>query len=376
MRLVDFIRTYPDQIETGWEDFAKSLGAFAAGLDTSILRDHVREILVAMVDDMATSQTEEEQQSKGQGRGVRGGALDQISAVHARARLNSGFTLEQAISEYRALRSSVLFLWMRSSPSEKEITLSEVTRFNETLDQAIAELVRRYALTEQRFSDRFVGALGHEVHNRLHTLRLSAELLHRSQLEENQRERVSRIRNDVEAIDRIVNDLSILVRSRMPAGLPLSIESADLGLICEKVLDELKGSNAAAVFNLERVGDLTGSWDKLWLEQMIFNLVSNAITHSQDKRAKVVIRDAGSDFMLAISNQGKPIPKSEQEVIFEPFFHKEEEATVHAPSTGLGLGLFVVREIVSSHGGSVDLVSEDREGTTFTVKLPRIRTGP
>ena len=91
-------------------------------------------------------------------KGLRGGALDRITALHARMRFDSGFNLEQAISEYRALRSSILFLWVRSEPRNDDVVLSGEL-FNETIDQAIAEIVRRYADRSERYSDVFLGIL-------------------------------------------------------------------------------------------------------------------------------------------------------------------------------------------------------------------------
>jgi hypothetical protein len=135
MRVAEFIRTHPEEIEAAWETFAKALSSFAPDLSVWILRDHLREILLAMADDMESAQSPEEQMEKSKGEKMRGGALDQISALHARMRLDSGFNLEHTISEYRALRSSILFLWVRSEPSEDDVVLAEVTRFNETIDQ-------------------------------------------------------------------------------------------------------------------------------------------------------------------------------------------------------------------------------------------------
>jgi hypothetical protein len=155
MRVAEFIRTHPDEIETEWEKFARSISTFSPDLDVLTLRDHLREIL-AIADDMATTQSLEEQAEKSRGTKTQGNALDWISAVHARVRLNSGFNLEHAISEYRALRSSILFLWIRSQPADEHIVLSEVIRFNETIDQCVAEVVRRFADKSEHYGDVFL----------------------------------------------------------------------------------------------------------------------------------------------------------------------------------------------------------------------------
>jgi signal transduction histidine kinase len=259
MRLSNFIRANADDIERAWEDFARTLTLFAADLSGSVLRNDLRDILTAMAGDIDTPQSSEEQQAKSKGHGPRGGALDVITAAHAHARLASGFKLEHAISEYRALRSSILFLWVRSAPKSEDIQLSEVTRFNETIDQAIAEVVRRYTSKDEMLNDQFVGALSHEIRNPLNAIALVAEMLNKSPLEEPQRDKVARIHKNIESISRMVDDLAILVRSRMRVGLPLSKESSDRGAITEEMLEQIKLSNPNAIFKIEKIGDVTGT---------------------------------------------------------------------------------------------------------------------
>ena len=370
MRLSAFIRANPDKIERAWEDFARQLTLFAGDLDGSVLRDHLRDILTAMATDMDTVQSSEEQQAKSKGHGPRGGTLDQITAVHAAARLDSGFDLEHAISEYRALRSSILFLWVQSAPKSEDIELSEVTRFNETIDQAIAEVVRGFASTNELFNDRFVGALTHEIRNPLNTLALAAEGLAQSPLEERQRHNVTLIKKNIRSIGRMADDLAMLVRSRMSVALPLARESADLSAITEETLEAIQLSYPDAIFTLEKIGDVTGTWDKSRLQQVIFNLASNAVMHSSNQQAKIAIRGADADVVWTIWNRCEPIPADQQQLIFEPFVHKGRSASGQ-PSSGLGLGLFVVREIVEAHKGSIELASSAIDGTTFTVRLPR-----
>jgi signal transduction histidine kinase len=273
MRLAQFIRTHPGDIEAGWEKFAGAISVFAPDLSVESLRDHLREISVAIADDMESPQSAEEQSEKSEGKQIRGGALDRISALHARTRLDSGFNLEQAISEYRALRSSVLFLWVRSQPSDDEVNLSEVTRFNETIDQAIAEVVRRFADRSEHYGDVFPGILTHEVRNPFTIIGLSGQILKAGPLQEGQSRSVERIRRGVERIDRLMDDLSVLVRSRMRVPFQLKRTNADLDEICEQTFWEVKASHSDAVFGLEKSGDLKRDWDRERLGQIVFNLV-------------------------------------------------------------------------------------------------------
>ena len=326
-----------------------------------------------MADDMESPQSPEEQTEKSEGKGLRSGALDRISALHARMRLNSGFNLEQAISEYRALRSSILFLWVRSRPSNEDVVLSEVTRFNETIDQAIAEVIRRYADRSERYSDVFLGILTHEVRNFLNNIRLSGETLRTGgPLLETQSTSAERILKGVGSIDRLMNDLSVLVRSRMRIKLPLARTKADLGAICKQTLEEVKTSHRDTDFDLEEIGDLRGTWDQERLGQVIFNLVVNAVIHASAKQVHITAEGQGPDVLLRVMNRGVPIPAERQDSIFDPFVTTNTASSPALTRTGLGLGLFIVREIVDSHEGTVGVASTESQGTTFTVRLPRV----
>lgn len=371
MRIAQFIRSHPKEIETGWEQFAKDLSVSGPDLTAWALRDHSREILVAMADNMESPQSQEEQSDKSEGKGRRSGALDRISALHARMRLNSGFNLEQAISEYRALRSSILFLWVQSGPSDEDVVLSEVTRFNETIDQAIAEIIRRYADRAERYSDVFLGVLTHEVRNPLNIIKLSGQLLQAAPLQDAQSRSVERILKAVGNVDGLMNDLAILVRSRMRVPLPLRRTAADLGEICEQTLEDVRESQPNVVVDLAKTGDLNGNWDRERLGQVVLNLVMNAVIHASGEKIRVSAEGRGPDVELRVTNQGPSIPPDLQNSIFDPFVRREV-ASPGLIKSGLGLGLFIVREIVTGHDGVVEVVSTESEGTTFTVRLPRV----
>ena len=343
-------------------------------LSVASLRDHLREILLALVDDMESLQSEEQRLEKSEGRKKRGDALDRISAVHAGMRLNSGFSLEQAISEYRALRSSILFLWVQSQPGDDDVVLAEVTRFNEAIDQSIAEVIGRFAEKSERYSNVFLGVLTHEVRNPLSVIKLCGETLKAGQLQETQSRSVERILKGAGRIERLVNDLSIVVRSRMRLPFPLTRASADLGEICEQALEEVKASFPAAVVELKKIGDLAGEWDRERLQQVIYNLATNAVIHASAKLVLITIEAQGPEVVFRVTNEGAAIPSELQDSIFDPFVHTDTPQSNSAQ--GLGLGLFIVKEIVTGHGGTVELASTEEEGTTFTVRLPRVPPAP
>ena len=371
MRLVEFIRAHTDESEREWEEFAKALTPFAPELSALTLRDHLPQILQAIADDMERPQSPAEQNEKSKGESPSEDALDRITAAHATMRLESGFDLEHTIAEYRALRARVLRLWLQTRPSSEEQNLDEVTRFNETIDQSIADVIRRFAGNATRYSDRFVGILVHDLRGPLNLINIAAyQLLEAGSLNELQTASVSRIFRGVRRVDRLVNDLAVLVRSRAGLPLPLAKAQADLGEICEQALDEVKASHEDTAFELRKSGALVGNWDSERLAQVVFNLAVNAIVHASAKEVAVTVQGDGPEVVLTVTNYGTPIPAEMWEPIFEPLVRLTQTPS-HELSSGLGLGLFIVREIVKAHGGAVQVSSSEAEGTTFTVRLPR-----
>lgn len=121
-----------------------------------------------------------------------------------------------------------------------------------------------------------------------------------------------------------------------------------MGEICEQTLEEIKLSHNHTDFELETIGDLSGIWDRERLGQVIFNLVVNAVIHASAKHVHITAEGEGPDVVLRVTNQGVPIPAEMQDSIFDPFVSTPSSART---STGLGLGLFIVREIVNGHRG-------------------------
>jgi signal transduction histidine kinase len=167
-----------------------------------------------------------------------------------------------------------------------------------------------------------------------------------------------------------VNDLLDFARSRLGSALPLHKTSTDFGEICRSVLEEVKASHPDRVLELETTGDLSGEWDKERLAHVISNLLINAIEHGSGERVHIVTRDHGPHVLLEINNRGEPIAPELLSSIFDPLVHGRRD-TSDEPSRGLGLGLFIAREIVTAHEGTIDVTSSASGGTTFKVSLPR-----
>jgi signal transduction histidine kinase len=170
-------------------------------------------------------------------------------------------------------------------------------------------------------------------------------------------------------MDRMIRDLLDLTRARLGGTIPLKRERTDLAKVCQGVLLEIQTAHATAVVRFSADGDLTGDWDSDRLSQVFANVVGNAVQHGDGGPVRVVAHGDENDVVVAVHNTGTPIPAGAQHVIFEPL--------VRGPGAddrvngSIGLGLFIARTIVESHGGHIGFTSSQADGTTFTVRLPR-----
>jgi signal transduction histidine kinase len=365
MRLADFIRKNHESILREWEAFAETLLPAAKGMSKEGLRDHADQILTATVRDMESLQTAHEEKEKSKGRKTDGhlGALGQLHAV---LRIERGFTLSQIVAEYRALRATVFRLW--KNPGDDG---GEVLRFNEAIDEALAEAVDRYTLKTDQYRDQLIGIVSHDLRNPLSGILLGAGVLSRADgLDDHNARIASRIQNSAKRMVRIVGDLVDLTLSRLGATIPITTRAMDAGPVCELVIAELEGSHPNAIIRYTAEGDLRGEWDSDRLAQVLSNLVGNALQHGDTTRPiNVAAKRDGDDVVITVHNEGAAIPKNALRDVFEP-----NVRNVHDPSkapTGLGLGLFIAQELVTTHGGTIGVASSKNEGTTFTVRLPR-----
>jgi hypothetical protein len=372
MRLANFIRGHHEAILVAWEAFARTLKPAAEGMSKAGLRDHAGEILTAIVADMDSLQSAAEKGAKSKGHRSKGagpggkkdpGALGQL---HAILRIESGFTLSQVVAEYRALRASVFRLWGKAHADA-----AGVSRFNEAIDEALTEAVDRYTEKTNRYRDQVIGIVSHDLRNPLSSILMGSSALGRAEGLDDKSSRIaSAIQNSAKRMVRIVGDLLDLTRTRLGSGISLVRGPSDVGPICQMVISELEGSHPNAVIRYTSQGDLRGEWDSGRLAQVLSNLVGNALQHGDaDKPIRVDAKGDVEAVVVAVHNAGPPIPMGLLSDIFEPMVrHVEDPAKA---SSGLGLGLYIAKEVVAAHGGTIDVTSTDADSTTFTVRLPR-----
>lgn len=373
MRLSDFIADNLELILNEWECYARQIPA-AHDMDRNELRDHARQMLEAIVKDLNTPQTEEEQKEKSIGHGRKYGANEESGAeMHGSARVKAGFSIGDLIAEFRALRASVLRLWEKSINTAQQSDLNDMTRFNEAIDQAVAESVARYSSMVKQAQDVFLGILGHDLRNPLGAITLSAQyLIQSTSLESRYIKVAAMIYNSSKQMSLLIHDLLDFTRTRLGQGMPIEPEQTSLTDIVRQAVAQACAFHPEHTILLDATGDLSGQWDPARIEQVFSNLIGNAIKHGSRKMPINVVLWGDSENVIAtVHNSGDPIPKDDISHIFEPLRRSPASSTSERRNSGLGLGLYITKEIIQAHGGGVTVASSIEEGTTFTVRLPR-----
>ena len=371
MRLADFILNNIEPILQQWEDFAKTLTPASDGMDAQALRDHAEQMLITIAADLKTAQTQEARIVKSHGEADRS-VTTTAAETHADTRQSSGFTIGQMIAEYRALRTSVLVLWMPPDSVTKEQEISDVVRFNEAIDQALAESVVTYTKAVDAARNVFLGILGHDLRSPLGAISLGAEVLLRSgDLPPKATKNVTRIYSSVGRSIKIVGDLLDFTRTQLGSGIPVRIERGDLALTCDAMVDEARAYHPDRLIDFRSESRILAHFDKSRMEQVISNLIGNAIKHGEQNRPVTV--SAGSQngiAQLSVHNEGLPIAEEAMSSLFNPMVrHLHSGETEYGAGAGLGLGLYITSAIIKAHGGSIEVASTTR-GTTFIVRIP------
>lgn len=186
MSLSAFIRSSMTEILAEWTAFAKKAAPAEGEMTDLALTDHAEAILCQIADDIEKYQSKQEQYEKSQGDEVNLSQRESAAAIHGRLRHASNFSLSQLSSEYRALRATVLRLWLPGVNQMSETTIQEMVRFNEAIDQALAESIVTFSALAERTRDLFLAVLGHDLRAPIATVALVADLLTRPRIPEEQ----------------------------------------------------------------------------------------------------------------------------------------------------------------------------------------------
>ncbi len=368
MRLADFIETKIETILQEWEAFAATCLPAASHMSQLQLRNHAPHILRAIAPDLRTPQTRAEQAAKSKGLApVVPGAAHTAAQTHAVLRANSGFDINQLAAEYRALRASVLRLWLDQVTPGPES--QDMIRFNEAVDQALAESIAFFYDQVEHSRSLLLGMLGHDMRTPLQAIRLTAHVLLQLNASEQVTACAHRLVRGSQRLQALLDDLHDFNRAQLGLGIQIRPTQVDLAAVCREEMDEMKAAYPDRELRLQVAGDCHGRWDANRLKQLIGNLVSNALKYgAANTPVHMNLHASGDDVTLQVTNFGAPIEPDALGSLFEPLKRGQKPGT--ADDAGLGLGLYIASEIAKAHQGRV--MAESGDGlTTFTVRLPR-----
>jgi len=339
------------------------------------LRDPVRSLLDRIIRSLG-EESDEPGSGEATGREIGG---DERAKHHARARFDQQFSLASAMRELSHCRTTFVELCYAEAANvhrdEAELLHAAIDEAMITVGVEMEQAARAELRNEAAFRERFIGIVGHDLRSPLGAITFAAAmLLQQEGLGEAEARLVRRMARSADRMARMIRDLLDFTRSREGGGMPLQPRPADLASVCRHVLEELGLANPRRDMQLQVLGDTQGIWDADRLAQVVSNLAVNALEHgAADRTVHVTVRGTRpKSVVLEVHNEGPPIPAELVPVLFDPFARAAASDDVPAV-TGLGLGLFIVDQIVRAHGGSVAVTSRADHGTTFTVELPRRR---
>jgi signal transduction histidine kinase len=274
------------------------------------------------------------------------------------------------LSRGKLLGKLMVYHRARHEYSEHEVDVAS------SIGAHLGSIVSRFAATERlqetvRYNELFAGVLAHDLRNPLAAVVTAAHLMQMrfGDADERSAKPVARILSSGQRMGRMIDQLLDVTRARAGGGIEVRPHSMSLAEVCEQAAEELelahRGWSIRCVFD----GDPVGTWDHDRLAQVLSNLIANAGQHGRhDAEILVTVHGRRADAVaIEIHNEGA-IPADLLPTLFDPF---RGSIIRRADGRGLGLGLFIVHEIVRAHEGTIVVDSAEERGTTFTVTLPR-----
>ena len=377
MRLADFIMRDMEPILGQWEAFATTLLPAAEDMGPLALRDHAQQILQAVAKDLRTPQNIEEQRSKSWGQAPRlTDATETAAQTHALLRARAGFNINQLVAEYRALRASVLRLWMDDCAPDVPY-LHDVVRFDEAIDQALAESVSFFSSQVEENRNLLLGMLGHDMRNPLQAIQMTASHLAALNADEKVSDAAARLIRSGARMQSLLDDLSDFNRTRLGLGIKVKPTDINLAGVIADELDEVRDVHPDRQIDLRVNGDLHGVWDAQRVQQIVQNLVLNALKYgARDTPVRVEVTGDSTHVRIDVRNRGRAIEPATLRCMFNPLTRgPDDRQRASDEGESLGLGLYIASEIAKAHHGAIEARSDEAE-TSFSVSLPRADEPP
>jgi len=350
-----FLRENIHRIMSLWEIRIRQEVDSAKHQEKSILRDEIPAFLTYVADNLAgviDGSLHREQRAKYE--------IQKVAEEHGSQRAETGsYSLDEAIFEYHILRL-ILFQILEEhhplDPIEREIIVSSI-------EQAVQDMATQFAESVQESRDLFVVTLVHDLRGPLNNAAMGLQLFNKSNDPEVRQKANELIERSLERLDLMTSNLLNVRKAAAGGSLPLQFESFDLAQFIKEVIQDFQMKDRI-IINCSKA--MIGHWSKDGLRRVFDNLVGNAVKFGAPNTPITInLNHEATNIVVSVHNEGTPIPPSEQEAIFNTFFQSRS-----APIKGWGIGLALVKGIVSAHGGSVKIDSGPGKGTTFTVVLP------
>ena len=338
-------------------------------------RDHAEQMLDAIANDMRTPESLVEKELKGKGLSPDNSPeLKTAGHDHAIARLAEQFSLSELVSEFRAIKASVLRLWARQNPNAAE-HLNDIVRFNESLDEILAASSQSYSTKINEARNVIIGILAHDLRNPIHSVMLGTRyLLQSKSTDSNGIKAVARMQRAASRMSELVSNLLDYARTSLGDSIPVVPEPTMMNAICSRAIEEVESAYPGRDITLVCAQDVEGSWDSSRIIQLLTNLLINALQHGDASGVVSMSVSTGvNSVVIDVYNAGEPISPGTLGTLFDPLYRRARvgEHTHTAGSSGLGLGLFIASQIARSHGGDIKVVSTREGGTIFSVELPK-----
>ncbi|HYO72469.1 MAG TPA: HAMP domain-containing sensor histidine kinase, partial [Archangium sp.] len=245
-------------------------------------------------------------------------------------------------------------------------------RMTAVWDISARKAAEEAAARADAFREQLLGVVGHDLRTPLYAIQLSTGALQRGGgLNETQARQVSHVATAARRMERMIHELLDFTRARLAGGIPVRCAPMEFDKLLERVVEEFQASHPTRLIVSKGEGDMRGTWDESRLGQLLDNLVGNALQHSPaDTPVEVKVVGVPDGLTLTVRNEGPPVPLEERATLFEPFKRGKR-----ASGDGLGLGLYIARQIVVAHGGRISVESGVGLGTRFIVWLPRHAPG-
>lgn len=369
MRLAQFIDQAREQIVAESVKYAAQLPVLG-GQAIDMLRDHLPLVLGAIARDLEQPQSRAQSIAKSEGRGS--ALLAETAAqTHGLLRARSGLTVEQLMAEYRVLRSCVLRLWSDAHKPDRH-AIADTLRFNEAIDQAVAESVAFFSAEVERWRGILLGVLGHDLRGPLNAMLLTAEVLTHEASETAPANCARALLRNGRHMQALLDSLLEYNKSTLGAGMAIHRSEVDLALLCQDEVELLRAALPDAQIVFDARGETSGHFDGARVRQALANLVFNAEQHGSAGTV-IAVMVSGSDLAVEVSteNESEPIPPEVLQNLFEPL--RRYSSAASGSGRNLGLGLFIVREVAKAHGGEVTVSTAQRH---VSVKILLPKTAP